>query len=57
MSYCKNRQELHVPLLLILFEGEMTLGGDISARFRCTRCQLRGARIKSRYVGPTNDGR
>jgi len=31
--YCENRQELHVLLLLIIFEGEMTLGGDIGARF------------------------
>ena len=36
--YCENRQELHVTLLLIIFEGETTLG-NIGARFRCTSCQ------------------
>lgn len=54
--YCENRQELHVPLLFLVFERETTLG-EIGARFRCGKCQLRGARIETQYVGPTHDVR
>jgi hypothetical protein len=54
--HCDNRRELHVELLLRLFKPETTLG-EIGARFRCHKCQTRGARIESEFVGPTNDGR
>lgn len=54
--HCGHRRELHVPLLLIIFEPDTTLG-EIGARFRCYKCHLRGARIESEYVGPTTDGR
>jgi hypothetical protein len=54
--HCKHRRELHVSLLLIIFEPETTLG-DIGARFRCDKCHMKGARIESEYVGPTTDGR
>ena len=54
--FCEHRRELHVPLLLIIFEPDTTLA-EIGTRFRCFKCQLRGARIESEYIGPTNDGR
>jgi len=54
--YCEHRRELHVPLLLMIFDPDTTLE-EVGARFRCYKCNLRGARIESEYVGPTTDGR
>ena len=53
---CGHRRELHIELLLRLFKPETALG-EIAARLRCHKCQMRGARIESEFVGPTNDGR
>jgi hypothetical protein len=53
---CGHRRELHIALLMRLFEPSTTLG-QIGARFRCHRCQMRGARIESEFVGPTRDPR
>jgi hypothetical protein len=53
---CKHRRELHIALLLRLFDPTITLG-QIGQRFRCHKCHMRGARIESEFVGPTNDGR
>ena len=54
--YCEHRREIPVALLLKAFNPKMTLG-EIGARFRCSKCGMRGARIESEFIGPTNDGR
>lgn len=53
---CDHERELHVGLLLRLFAPETTIG-QMSARFRCHLCGMRGARIEARYIGPVGDGR
>ncbi len=53
---CGHERELHVELLLRLFGLDITIG-QMSARFRCYRCGMRGARIEARYIGPVGDGR
>jgi hypothetical protein len=47
---------LPADLLLRMFELETTIG-QISVRFRCHRCGMRGARVEARYIGPVGDGR
>jgi hypothetical protein len=54
--HCEHRREFQVELLLRLFKPQTTLA-DIGARFRCHKREMRGARIESEFVGPTNDGR
>jgi hypothetical protein len=53
---CEHERELHVDLLLRLFEPTMTIG-QLATRFRCHRCGMRGARVEARYIGPVGDGR
>jgi len=53
---CGHRREVPLILLLKAFSPKTTLA-EIGARFRCSKCELRGARIESEFVGPTNDGR
>ncbi len=54
--YCDHRRELPVSLLIRLFPPDATLG-EISGLLRCSKCQMRGARIRAEYVGPIGDGR
>jgi len=53
---CNHQRELHIDLLLRLFTRDTTIG-QMSARFRCHRCGMRGARVEARYIGPLGDGR
>lgn len=53
---CEHERELPADLLLEIFTLETTIG-QISIRFRCHRCGMRGARIEARYIGPVGDGR
>jgi len=52
---CIGRREIALAQLLKAFDGKATLG-EIGARFRCHRRGMRGARIESDFVGPTNEG-
>ncbi len=54
--YCEHKRELPVSLLARLFPPETRLG-EIAALLRCSRCGMRGARIRAEYVGPIGDGR
>jgi hypothetical protein len=54
--YCEHRRELPVSLLMRLFPSDTTLG-EISGLLRCSKCNMRGARIRAEYVGPVGDGR
>lgn len=49
---CGNRRELLYAFLERLFEPDTALG-MIADRFRCARCGLRGGRVKTEYIGPT----
>jgi hypothetical protein len=54
--YCEHRRELPVSLLVRLFPPDVTLG-EIAGLLRCSKCQMRGGRIRAEYVGPIGDGR
>lgn len=54
--HCENRRELPVSLLIRLFSLDTTIG-EISAQLRCSKCNMRGARIRAEYIGPVGDGR
>jgi hypothetical protein len=49
--YCEHHRDLPVSLLIRLFPPE------IAALLRCSKCGMRGARIRAEYVGPVGDGR
>jgi hypothetical protein len=54
--YCEHKRDIPVALLMRLFPPDTTLG-EIAPLFRCSKCGLRGARIRAEYVGPVGDGR
>lgn len=54
--YCEHKRELPVALLIRLFPLETRLG-EIAGLLRCSKCGMRGARIRAEYVGPIGDGR
>ena len=57
--HCEHQRDLPVSLLIRLFTLDTTIG-EIAAVLRtlsCSRCGLRGGRIRAQYVGPVGDGR
>jgi hypothetical protein len=54
--YCEHKRQLPVSLFVRLF-APGTMLGEIAALLRCSRCGMRGARIRAEYVGPVGDGR
>ena len=54
--HCNHQRDLPMSFLFRLFPPETTIG-EIAATLRCSRCDMRGARIEAEYVGPVGDGR
>jgi hypothetical protein len=54
--YCEHHRDLPVSLLIRLFPPDTTIG-EIAALLRCSKCGMRGARIRAEYVSPVGDGR
>jgi len=54
--HCEHKRDLPVSLLLRLFPRDTTIG-EVANLLRCSKCGMRGARIRAEYVGPTRDER
>ncbi len=54
--HCDHQRDMPVSLLVRLFPRDTTIG-EIADLLRCTKCGMRGARIRAEYVGPVGDGR